>query len=300
MAFDCSDILQCPNCQNTITLGNNEFNCTSCGKIFPIKKGIPRFVDSEAYAASFGFEWKLHRITQLDNAQSNLSEQTFAEKTGLTPEEVKGKLVLDVGCGMGRFADVISRWGGTVVGIDLSTAVEAAYENLKSRDNVAILQADVFHLPFKEKTFDIIYSIGVLHHTSDCERAFRNLPKFLKPGGKIVIWLYDRNIVWGKFAQAYWKITRRMNPKVLHSFCKLAGPLYYVTKLPFVGKSFWRLVPIDTNPDWNWRILDTFDWYSARYRSWHTYEQVHQWFESEGLLEIRHLPIPVSLSGKRL
>ena len=194
MAFDCSDILQCPNCHNTVTLGNNEFSCTGCGKIFPIKKGIPRFVDSESYASSFGFEWKLHRVTQLDNAQSNLSEQTFAEKTGFTPEDLKGKLVLDVGCGMGRFADVVSRWGGTVVGIDLSTAVEAAYENLKSRDNVAILQADVFHLPLKKKLSISSTALGSLHHTSDCERAFRTLPKFLKPGGKIVIWLYDRNM----------------------------------------------------------------------------------------------------------
>lgn len=299
MAFDCSDILFCPVCHQKLNLGANEFICANCTKHFPIKDEIPRFVESESYASSFGFEWNTHRVTQLDHAHSDLSEKTFREKTGLTPEQVKGKRILDVGCGMGRFADVVSRWGGEVVAIDLSSAVEAAYENLKDRDNVAVLQADVFGLPFKEEVFDIIYSIGVLHHTSDCERAFRALPKFLKPGGKIVIWLYDKNILWGRTAQVYWKIARRMNHELLHNICKLAGPFYYVTKLPVVGKIFWRAFPIDTNPDWNWRILDTFDWYSARYRSWHTYEQVEQWFESEGLLNIKRLPVPVSISGER-
>jgi 2-polyprenyl-3-methyl-5-hydroxy-6-metoxy-1,4-benzoquinol methylase len=299
MVFDCSKFLRCPDCHSTLHLENGEFTCTNCKKHFPIVQEIPRFVESESYAASFGFEWKAHRLTQLDHANSKISEQTFRAKTGLTPERIKGKLILDVGCGMGRFADVVSRWGGTVIGIDLSTAVESAHENLKARDNVAILQADVFKLPFQEKVFDFIYSIGVLHHTSNCEQAFRSLPKFLKPGGEIIIWLYDKDIVWGRSAQAYWKIAKRMNHKMLHHLCRLAGPLYYLVKLPVIGKILWRVFPIDTNPDWDWRILDTFDWYSAQYRSWHTYDQVQQWFESEGLVNVKHLPIPISVSGER-
>jgi SAM-dependent methyltransferase len=300
MAFDCSAFLACPDCHHSLQYSSDFLQCTACGKQIPIIRGVPRFVDSDNYAASFGFEWNVHPTTQLDHSGSNLSEITFREKTGFTPEEVKGKLILDVGCGMGRFVDVVARWGARVVGIDLSSAVDAAFQNIGSRENVTILQADAFHLPFRENSFDMIYSIGVLHHTPDCEKAFRSLPRLLKPNGKIALWLYDRSITWGRTAQLYWKFTRRMNPRTLHSLCKLAGPWYYAVRIPVLGKLFWRLLPIDTNPDREWRILDTFDWYSARYRSWHTYGQVHQWFESEGLTDIRHLPVPVSVSGVKI
>jgi len=301
MGFDCSELLCCPKCGASFkdALDTTFLLCTGCNQRYDIVNGVPRFVDGESYAASFGFEWNIHRQTQLDSPSSIESEHTLQQKTGLAADDVRGKLVLDVGCGMGRFADVISRWGGKVIGIDLSSAVDAAYENIGQRPNVNILQADVFQLPFRENSFDIIYSIGVLHHTPDCEKAFRSLPKFLKPGGKIVIWLYDRNIVWGRIPQLYWRFTRKMNPQVLHSLCKLAIPLYFVVRLPFIGKFLWRVFPIDTNPDPQWRVLDTFDWYSARYRSWHTVKQVQSWFEQESLTDIQSLEVPVSVRGKK-
>ncbi|MFZ3245322.1 MAG: methyltransferase domain-containing protein, partial [Candidatus Acidiferrales bacterium] len=79
-----------------------------------------RFVDAEKYAGSFGFQWHKHAQTQLDGPDNTESEFDFRQRTGFTPDELRGKLVLDVGCGMGRFAEVASRWGATVVGVDLS------------------------------------------------------------------------------------------------------------------------------------------------------------------------------------
>jgi SAM-dependent methyltransferase len=302
MGFDCSEFLSCPSCKSSFeasTSTSSRFQCSGCSKHYAEIGGIPRFVSSESYAASFGFEWNAHKRTQLDNEFRNESEITLKQKTGLSLEEVQGKLVLDAGCGMGRFADVVSRWGAKVVGVDISRAVDAAFENIGKRPNVSIMQADLFALPFRDNSFDIIYSVGVLHHTPDCEGAFRSLVKYLKPGGRIVVWLYDRNIVWGRMAQLYWQVTRRMNPRLLHQLCKLAGPLYHIVKLPGLGKVVWRIFPIDTNPDSEWRVLDTFDWYSARYRSWHTYEEVQKWFEKEGLIQVQFLKVPVSVSGNK-
>jgi len=77
---------------------------------FPIVGSVPRFVESEAYVQNFGFEWNVHALTQLDTDSSDESERTFRSKTGFTPEQLRGKRVLDVGCGMGRFSDVASKW----------------------------------------------------------------------------------------------------------------------------------------------------------------------------------------------
>jgi len=100
----------------------------------------------------------------MDEAGRQDAERNFRKQTGFTPEELRGKLVLDVGCGMGRFAEVATCWGARVLGVDLSAAGEVAARNLLDREFVA-LQADVFSLPFAPGTFDQIYSIGVLHHT---------------------------------------------------------------------------------------------------------------------------------------
>src|SRR6266545_3231590 len=164
-------ILRCLDCQGYLSPGSDELVCSGCGRKYPVLNDVLRFVDEENYAGSFGFQWKLYAQTQLDDANSQRSETAFRLRTGFRPEDLQGKLVLDVGCGMGRFAEVATRWGAQVVGVDLSLASEMAAKNLAGRRAV-LLQADVFNLPFAPASFDYIYSIGVLHHTPNCEEAF--------------------------------------------------------------------------------------------------------------------------------
>jgi 2-polyprenyl-3-methyl-5-hydroxy-6-metoxy-1,4-benzoquinol methylase len=171
-------ILRCLDCQAPLNPGAEGLVCSECGRQYPAVKGVVRFVGAQEYAGSFGFQWTLYNRTQLDDATSQRSERAFRRRTGFRPEDLAGKLVLDVGCGMGRFAEVATRWGAHVVGIDLSLASEVAAKNLADR-TATIFQADVFKLPFAPGSFDYIYSIGVLHHTPDCEQAFKGLPKLL-------------------------------------------------------------------------------------------------------------------------
>ncbi len=303
MGLTLDRVLACPRCRADLP-GLDRWpaqgaRCAGCGADFPIVRGIPRFVASDAYTASFSLEWNRHRKTQLDDATSRESEETFREKTGLTPEEAAGRLILDVGCGMGRFADVVSRWGGKVIGIDLSLAVEAAYANLGGRENVRILQADLFHLPLRPGTFDIVYSLGVLHHTPDCEKAFRQLVPFVRPGGRVCVWVYGTMGPWERFARLYRKLTVRMPKRLLHALCHLAIPWYHVCRLPLVGDLLWTVFPISRHPNPDWRVLDTFDWYSPKYQSLHTFPEVYRWFRSEGLVDIALLNFPVALAGTR-
>src|SRR4030043_386131 len=94
------------------------------------EEGIP-FGEKDNYPEIFGFQWKTFRTVQIDSVKSQGSLETFIKKTAFSEDFLRGKLVLDVGVGAGRYADIASRWGAEVVGIDLSTAVEAARRHLQ-------------------------------------------------------------------------------------------------------------------------------------------------------------------------
>lgn len=284
-------LLRCPICKSPLANAQGGMVCTNCGRNFPEVRGVLRFVSQGNYADSFGYQWQRFQRTQLDQADRSLSEEDFARKTGLTPQDMKGKLVLDVGCGMGRFAEVVTRWGARVAGIDFSAAAEVAARNLSDREFVAF-QADVFALPFAPETFDCIYSMGVLHHTPDCEKAVKVLPQYLKPGGTLAVWLYSGYNKWYRFSDQYRKITHRISPRILHGFFRVAVPFFYwldrgLRQIPILGKPVAGVIhhvfPVNRHPDAEVRVLDTLDWYSPQYQSKHTYEQVFRWFESCGL-----------------
>lgn len=291
-------LFACPECGSEFKLAGESLICPR-DHTYPIVDGIPRFVDSELYAGNFGFEWTLHASTQLDTSRSDESERTFRAKTGFTPEELRGKTVLDVGCGMGRFSDVASRWGANVVAIDLSRAVESAQRNIGGRPNVTIAQANVFALPFREQSFDYIFSIGVLHHTPDTKAAFDRLPNLLRPGGKIAIWLYEKHrLKWG-FSDFYRLFTPKLPKRFLHAVSYLAVPLYYAYKIPVLGLAIHWVLPAGDHPKARWRVLDTFDWYSPTYQWKHTYPEVRGWFNDRGLVDVSELDVPVAVQGRR-
>jgi SAM-dependent methyltransferase len=283
--------------------------CTTCSRQYPVRRGIPRFVESDQYAGNFSHEWTVHRTTQLDSGSLTVSEATFAEKTGWKAEDVRGKRVLDVGCGMGRFADVILRWGGEVVGVDLSFAVESAAANLGHHPSFRAAQASVFELPFRPESFDLIYSLGVLHHTADCERAFKCLPRLLRPGGEIAVWLYSAHSYPGEGTderrdRLYRRFTTRMSPRTLHAICRV------LCRFPMKRRGLWHMllpgfmfhaIPKlhHTYPDYDWRVLDTFDWYSPTYQSKHSYPEVCRWFREVGLVDVEPLDFEVCVRGRK-
>ena len=301
-------ILRCPHCSGKLETDQHEgFVCCGCKRAYPHVNGIVRFVDAQYYAASFGFQWHHYHNTQLDHDEVRDSDYNFRIKTWLRPEELKGKLILDVGCGMGRFAEVATRWGARVVGIDLSAAAEVAARNLADRDFVAY-QADVFALPFAPESFDIIYSVGVLHHTPDCEAAVKTLEKYLKPGGTLAVWLYSGYNKWYRFSDIWRRYTHKMNPKTLHRILKIAVPTIYgfeqgLRHIPLIGRPSAGIVrhifPVNHHKDPTWRIMDTFDWYSPKYQSKHTYEQVFRWFESMQMEDLRVGEYPIAVRGRK-
>ena len=271
--------------------------------VAPNEGGVLRFVRDEDYAASFGREWNWFATTQLDRVSEGETEShaTFFEKTGWSPAALDGRLILDVGCGMGRFADIASAHGARVVGVDLSRAVDAAHANLGDRPGVAIVQADVFHLPFRPGAFDLIYSLGVLHHTPDTHAAFARLPPLLKPGGTLAVWVYSgeprERIMWA-MSDLYRRLTTRLGHERLLRLCRLVEPLGRLYRTRY-GRYLSPLLPVSMHPKREWRILDTFDWYAPRYQWKHRWREVEGWYRAAGLVGVRRHPFPVAVSGER-
>ena len=115
-----------------------------------------------------------------------------------------GKRVLEIGCGAGYDAYEFMRHGADYTGIDI------APENVdRVRMHLAhfgfrpqVMEADAENLPFADGTFDIVYANGVLHHTPDMPRSFREAFRVLRPGGEFYVVVYNRNSIYYKLSLA--------------------------------------------------------------------------------------------------
>lgn len=109
----------------------------------------------------------------------------------------RGKRVLEIGSGVGTDARVIIGKGGVYTGINVDRAsTEATLQALRvfSLPGVA-LQCDATSLDFPDGAFDVVYSFGVLHHIPEVEKAVAEIRRVLKPGGDLLLMLYNRRSI---------------------------------------------------------------------------------------------------------
>lgn len=196
--------------------------CEACAGAFPVIDGIPRLLGPDLLAPLGGrhpdffarhpeflrgtpsspdpladtLESFTRQRLDLDLPGPELAEQwhrNLQRNLGdaLVLDELRGRRILDVGCGFGRHCYAASDHGAEVVGIDLSGGVEVAYRNTRDRPNVHVVQCDVHDRPFRDGLFDVVWSFGVLHHMPDPAAGFRALVDFARPdGGLVAIWVY--------------------------------------------------------------------------------------------------------------
>jgi SAM-dependent methyltransferase len=264
----------------------------------PVLRNIPRFVPSDCYATSFSFQWTTYTTTQVDSVQgSDLTQQDLIKKTGLTPADVAGKLVLDAGVGVGRHTEVLARWGALVVGVDLSDAVESARENLAGYDNAVVLQADIGNLPFRPEAFDYVISIGVLHHTPDTRTYTEKLVPLLKPGGELAIWVYSQAFS----RRGEWvPLVSRLPLISFKDWCEWIVDVARAERGNPWLEAFMRQFPFSTHhPTAERSVLALFDGYSPTYHWTHTVEEVQGWFRDFGLTDIHSSPSPTAVRGHK-
>ena len=195
--------LICPQCGGELSLEavhregaeilRGALACAACGRSFPIEGGIPRFADlsgdetQRETAENFGAQW-----LEFDHVEEHHDQQFLDWIAPVTPAFLRDKVVLEGGCGKGRHTRAVAGWGAqTVIGVDLSRAVEAAYRNTRDLPNVHIIQADIYRLPLR-RAFDYAFSVGVLHPLPDPRAGFASLVRLVRPGGAISAWVYGR------------------------------------------------------------------------------------------------------------
>ena len=277
-------LLRCPRCRaefGPAADAPSALLCQGCGSTYPVENGVPRLA-GERYAASFGRQWNRY-----DVARDEEDETTFAVKTGIAPRDLEGLLVLDAGCGGGRYARQVGQTGARVVGVDLSSAVEKAAALCADLPDVAIVQADLLDLPLAEEAFDLAFSIGVMHHSPDPRRAFAQVAARVKPGGRLAVWLYRRNTPPQEWLNtALRAITTRLPARALEVGCVGLGAIGGV---PVLKQTLNKVANFSNHPDWTLRVCDNFDWYAPRYQSHHTVTELEGWFRAEGFDDLRVL-----------
>ncbi|MCA9010459.1 MAG: methyltransferase domain-containing protein, partial [Planctomycetaceae bacterium] len=318
--------LCCPECKADLTLhtgssSNHETSgaagdssvqegslcCTGCRAAYPVRNSIPRFVEHSSYAESFGAQWKTFSRSQLDNENYHESQIRFDSEIGWQKSDLENRSAIEVGSGAGRFVDIVSRQNcQLIVGLDITTAVDAAQENLGDRPNVFFVQGDIFKSPIKPGSFDFAYSIGVLHHTPNPQAAFGEMVKFVRDEGNVAVSLYDislyrrpnRNSLKVSTIELFWslnlwrcevfrQITTRIPDSLMILYCRTVIPVLHVlNKIPvirfvryLVPSTGYRNLPMICS------MVDTMDTYSTKIVHQYRAKDVFQWFRQLGLKE---------------
>lgn len=299
--------LRCIACRHeTLHEMQNEagVTCPSCNVIYPLIDGVLRFINIEKNALddatvieqktheSFGYEWDYFsnwgfiddntipedQKYQFCGGLTSHRKATFDSKCRLTPEELtEGKLVLDAGCGNGRYTfEAASRGNACVIGVDLGTdSTRTAAKNTAKLGNVLIIQASLFDLPFKDGVFHASFSNGVLMHTGNAHKAFIEISRTIQPGGTFVVNVYHRlNPIWEVVDWTLRLVTTRLsiehNMDFARFMARIASWIERKTKRLEWVNYFIRLLPTDHH---------MFDWYSAPIATHHTFPETAKWFE---------------------
>ncbi len=309
-----------------------------CGEAYPIIAGVPRMLppslrsqlyeDYHAFFAthrgrlpgclspaakvdasvagrtqrSFGFEW-----TKFSKMRSEWEKNFWGYMAPHDAGFLRGKTILDAGCGMGRHLHHSGRYGRDVVGVDFSRAVDAAYQNTRHLPAAHVVQADLRCLPLRREAFDFVYCLGVLHHLLDPDAALESLLERLKPRGELRVYVYWdlegsprwKRMLLGMVAALRW-LTTRLPHRLLSWLCwPIATAAWGTLVLPHRCLSRFRptqrmaaTLPLSQYAQYPFGVLlsDQFDRFSAPLERRYRRDEVRWWLERARLEAVTVAP----------
>jgi len=307
--------LVCPKCKGQLNLQDvseekesrikeGKIICANCNIEFPVLNYVPRFVKIENYAKSFGYQWLKHSKTQYDSYCGGTNSEDRVFGCSKWSRELSGEIILEAGSGAGRFTEQIVKTNAMIISFDYSYSVEANYENNGHNENLLIIQADIYNMPFKENFFNKVICIGVLQHTPDVKKSFMELVKVTQKGGNLVVDTYLRHhgLIKKINAKYFFRLFSKNIPEEkLYKFC-----IWYVDFmrpiskfLNHIPKGWWikcyLLMIVEYSPPGfnfnseenyrDWAICDTFDKLAPAYDFPQFVETVDSWFKEANFSE---------------
>jgi SAM-dependent methyltransferase len=254
--------------------------CSSCGREFPIEDGIPLLYwphEGAADDADVTDQVKaFYEETPFPNYQDHESLRSLIDKSrrgayghALHRAIPFNSSVLEVGCGTGQLSNFLGIGCRRVIGTDLclnSLRLGEAFRREHRLDRTLFLQMNLFRPIFEPEQFDVVLCNGVLHHTSDPLGGFRGLVPLVRPGGHIVIGLYNR---WGRLATDL----RRQIFRLTGGHARWLDPYLRSTSLSSDKERAWFA-----------------DQYRHPHESKHAMGEVLHWFADAGLEFVRGIP----------
>ncbi|HEY8086506.1 MAG TPA: methyltransferase domain-containing protein [Polyangiaceae bacterium] len=268
------ELLACPSCRGALAEQGGRLTCSKCDAAYEIHDGIPDL-----------------RVPSDDKTETVRDFYTVAPFPGYPPRDSLGSLraragrsefarlldraipgdarVVEVGCGTGQMSLYLSTANRVVIGADLTRAslsLGAAASRRFGVETARFVETDLRRPGLKEGAFDVVYSSGVLHHTPDPRASFASLARLARPGGIVVLGLYN---AWAR---------------IPHRFRRAVGRL-----------TRFRWIPLDP-------ILRDRAGEPARREAWlrdqymhpeehrHTTREVQRWFAESGVEYLRTYP----------
>ncbi len=281
-----------------------ELTCAS-GCRFPVEGGIPRFTQRDHYANAFGLQWRRYQKTQLDSyTGASISKTRLERCLGAPLASLAGKTVLECGAGAGRFTEWLVDAAGTLVSLDLSSAVDANLKNCAGKRPYLLVQADMNRTPLPKKFFDVVFCLGVLQHTPSPEASIASLADHVKPDGLLVIDHYVTRPGFGSAGQYLTvgfplrEVLKRLDPetglKATIAITAICDPIRKRTsRYPTLDLLASRVLPtacyygvfpeLPEHIVREWNELDTHDGLTDWYKHRRSPAQIERYLQSLGL-----------------
>ena len=305
------EILCCPYCHADLRLEvvegtpaaqqPTDSNLCGCDMSYEVRDDVPVFCPQVEHSgvrnqvSTYSTWWE--RYHDENSIVDPAHRAAFHESLRIPPDDFQHRVVLDAGCGNGRFSYVVSHYGpNLLVSFDISSGVLHAKKVIRERNrsaNVAFVQGDVTAPPFKAGSFDIVFSWGVLHHTPRIRQTFSKIATLVKLGGTLAVYVYEFHPLYRHDRQA-WSLVAYLRSlfliRPLRFFCSRLPAqvvhfvfvlIYYFERSINVG-----LVgchgPLNERWDKERYCRVAIDRFKTRYASEHQLEEVIEWFAENG------------------
>jgi SAM-dependent methyltransferase len=276
-----SEVLACPVCRGNLHPDDGRFVCEACARVFSTDNGIPLLFAPHDRQAQDGDVTDIVKAFYEENPFPNYddidSDETLMEKARkgvfarLLDEQIRqGAYVLEVGCGTGQLTNFLGmHYSRRVFGSDMCLHSLRLAQGFRQRcgiRNADFVQMNLFRPAFREGIFDVVISNGVLHHTADPLGAFQSISRLVKPGGAIIIGLYNKI---GRLSTDFKRFLFRVS----------------ADRLRFLD-SHMRDKRYNADRKRAW----FYDQYKHPHESKHTYSEVIDWFEGNGFEFLFSIP----------